>query len=91
MDLIDSYIVYLGLPYSAVAGIILFYQRFKGRFTSKVQRAMYFIIGVFNAALAGLAMYSVSNESYLFYSGAVIVLFYAFVFNMPFRSKRQFT
>ncbi|MEW6984379.1 hypothetical protein AAD001_17125 [Colwelliaceae bacterium 6471] len=88
MDLIDTYIIYFGLPYSALAGIILFYMRFKGIFSSKISRLVYFIIGTLNAALAGLAMYSVESDSYLFYCGAIIVLFYALVFNSPLQTKR---
>ena len=91
MDLIDTYIVYLGLPYSMIAGIILFYKRINGAFSSKASRLVYFIIGVFNAALAGLTMYTVANDSYLFYCGATIVLLYVFVFNVPLKANNQLT
>jgi hypothetical protein len=89
VDLINTYIVYIGLPYSALAGIILFYKRFNGAFSSKSSRLVYFIVGVLNAALAGLTMYTVAIDSYLFYCGATIVLFYVFVFNVPLKANNQ--
>jgi len=89
MDLIEIYIVYLGLSYSALAGVFLFYKRIKGSFTSRFSRLAYSFIGIFNGALAGLAMYVVTEDSYLFYCGAIIVLLYVFVFNVPLQAKNQ--
>lgn len=85
----DQIVIFLGLPLSAILGLILFTMRRKGSFEKGLPRLMYFVVGVFNAAIAGVSMHIADSYGieWAFYCGGVVVLYYVFIYNTPLRQS----